>query len=203
MNNKQKYAQVRSSIIDALKVDLIGPEVQDEVLDENPAFAYLIGILYPKEASSLENATLFEQMYDDNEHEDLEDPSTMDEDDDNQIIPNTFQKQSSIGLSFYIKNISTKLKVNCSWGIYNKLKEPYLDKDGKEKEKYKYQRVPQNEEVILELTSDKNSDDISLKIDQNIKLHYTKIALQNGYALVSLHMYNNKKKSTCESAFLF
>ena len=198
MNDRQNYAQVRSKIIDALKVDLIGPETQDEILDENPAFAYLMGILYPREATTLENNTLLEQMYEDNEHEDLDELSAMDEDDDDQIIPRSFQKQSSIGLSFYIKDKPTKLKVSCSWGIYDKFKEPYLDKDGKEKEKYKYQRVPQNEEIIIELSNDKSSDDISLTTDQNIKLHYTKIALQNGCALVSLYMYNNKKKSDCE-----
>ena len=161
MNDRQKYAQVRSNIIDALKVDLIGPETQDEILDENPAFAYLMGILYPREATTLENNTLLEQMYEDNEHEDLDELSAMDEDDDNQIIPRSFQKQSSIGLSFYIQDKPTKLKVTCSWGIYDKFKEPYIDKDGKEKEKYKYQRVPQNEEIIIELSNDKSSDDIS------------------------------------------
>ena len=198
MNDKQKYAQLRSSLIDALKVDLIGPEAPEEILDESPAYAYLIGILYPRDARTIENDSLTEQILDDNDNEDLDDFSTMDEDDDNQIIPSNFQKQSSIGVSFYIKDKPTKLKVNCSWGIYNKIKEPYLDKDGKEKEKYRYQRLPQNDTIILNLSSDKNNEDIPLNIDQSIKIHYTKINLKSGYALISIHMYNNKEKSDCE-----
>src|SRR5574344_1913490 len=198
MSDKQKYAEIRLSIIDALKVDLIGPEKEDEVLDESPAFAYLIDILYPQEAESLENDNLLEQKYDDNEYEDVEDASTMDEDDDNQVIANNFKKQSSIGLSFYIEDKPTKLKLNCSWAIYDKFKEEYLDKDGNQKDRYKYQRVPQKENIILDLTDNKNNDDISLTIDQNIKIHYSKISLKGGYSLISIYLYNNKKKSDCE-----
>lgn len=198
MNDKQKYAKIRTSIIDALKVDLIGPETEDEILDESPAFAYLMGILYPRDAESLENDNLLEQKYDDNEYEEFDEPSTIDEDDDNQVIASNLKKQSSIGLSFYIVDKPTKLKINCSWAIYNKFKEEYVDKDGDQRDRYKYQRVPQNEELILDLTNNKNSDDIPLMIDQNIKIHYSKISLKGGYSLVSVYLYNNKKKSNCE-----
>lgn len=199
MNERQKYAEVRKQIIDALKIDLIGPETEDEVLEESPAYAYLIGILYPREAETLEqDINITEQKYSDIESDDLEGSTTMDEDEDEQVIPTKFKKQSSIGVSFYIKDEPTNLKVSCKWAIYDKFQEEYMDKEGKKKKRYKYKRSQQNEDVILELNKDKNSDDIPLKIDQTIKLHYSTIKLNNNYSLISIYMYNDKSKSNCE-----
>ncbi len=42
------YDTVRQKIIDALKVDLIGPQSEDEILDENPRHAYVIRMLSPQ-----------------------------------------------------------------------------------------------------------------------------------------------------------
>ena len=39
MDEKQKYAEVRDLLIESLKADLIGPEKEDEGLEENPAYA--------------------------------------------------------------------------------------------------------------------------------------------------------------------
>lgn len=48
MDERFQYAEVRQRLIDALKTDLMGPQNVDEVLDENPMFAYIIGMLYPQ-----------------------------------------------------------------------------------------------------------------------------------------------------------
>ena len=48
MADRFRYAQVRQMIIDAMKVDLMGPQSEDEVLDENPRHAYIIGLLAPQ-----------------------------------------------------------------------------------------------------------------------------------------------------------
>ena len=54
MADRFRYAQVRQMIIDAMKVDLMGPQSEDEVLDENPRDAYKIGLLAPQtEAASI------------------------------------------------------------------------------------------------------------------------------------------------------
>ena len=45
MPDRFKYAKVRQEIINALKTDLMGPQSADEVLDENPKSAYIIGML--------------------------------------------------------------------------------------------------------------------------------------------------------------
>ena len=47
MADRFRYAEVRQMIIDAMKVDLMGPQSEDEVLDENPRHAYIIGLLAP------------------------------------------------------------------------------------------------------------------------------------------------------------
>ena len=39
-------SEIRQKIIDALRIDLIGPLSKNEVLDENPMFEYLTGMLY-------------------------------------------------------------------------------------------------------------------------------------------------------------
>ena len=57
MNDRQKYAEVRQQLIDAIKVDLIGPESENEILEEPPTFAYLIGMLYPRGVETFEKET--------------------------------------------------------------------------------------------------------------------------------------------------
>ena len=45
MPDRFKYAKVRQKIINALRTDLMGPQSADEILDENPKSAYIIGML--------------------------------------------------------------------------------------------------------------------------------------------------------------
>ena len=45
MTDRFKYSEVRQKIIDALRTDLIGPKEREEVLEENPRYAYLVGML--------------------------------------------------------------------------------------------------------------------------------------------------------------
>ena len=45
MADRFKYSEVRQKIIDAIRMDLIGPRETDEVIEENPRHAYLVGML--------------------------------------------------------------------------------------------------------------------------------------------------------------
>ena len=45
MADRFKYSEVRQKIIDAIRTDLIGPRDKEEVLEENPRYAYLVGML--------------------------------------------------------------------------------------------------------------------------------------------------------------
>ena len=56
MADRFRYAEVRQMIIDAMKVDLMGPQSEDEVLDENPRHAYIIGLLAPQSEAGIDAA---------------------------------------------------------------------------------------------------------------------------------------------------
>ena len=39
MADRFKYSEVRQKIIDAIRIDLIGPKEEEEILEENPRYA--------------------------------------------------------------------------------------------------------------------------------------------------------------------
>src|SRR5277367_4574363 len=55
MNNRMKPVEVRSQLIEALRLDLVGPEngsdLEHEILSQAPSRWYLTGFLVPLEAS--------------------------------------------------------------------------------------------------------------------------------------------------------
>ena len=102
MTDRFKYSKVRQHIIDDLRMDLIGPADPYEVLDENPRFAYLVGMLDVQgEDDSKENE---QEIDSDVNFEDEEDYTAGEEDDNEPIMSTRFQLPSSIGISFYISN---------------------------------------------------------------------------------------------------
>ena len=63
MPDRFKYAKVRQKIINALRTDLMGPQSADEILDENPKSAYIIGML-ASQAVDKNSSTAGEQEVD-------------------------------------------------------------------------------------------------------------------------------------------
>ena len=61
MGDRFQYAEVRQKLINALRTDLMGPQSPDEVLDENPMFAYIVGMLYPQTTASADGIDVGEQ----------------------------------------------------------------------------------------------------------------------------------------------
>ena len=45
MPDRFKYSEVRQEIINALRTDLMGPQSENEILDENPKSSSIIGML--------------------------------------------------------------------------------------------------------------------------------------------------------------
>lgn len=122
MEDRFRYSAVRQRIIDAMKTDLMGPLMEEEVLDENPRHAYVIGLLAPQTdlSKGSEDDTSEQEIESVITHEDGED-YTAGEDDDNEPITTTyFQLPSSIGISFYIKSETNKINLDLSWGDYAK-----------------------------------------------------------------------------------
>ncbi len=194
-------AEVRQKIIDALRVDLIGPQKPDEVLDENPMFEYLTGMLYPQ---VLCNCDMLEQEVDqDIDRSDLETNYTPrpDEDDNEPMVAAKFTQQSSIGISFYLKKNISSFAVDVSWGDYIHSTEKYINDKGEEKQKNLYTRQQMNSSVEIKIADFVKYANYNLPEDSNLQLHVVKFGLGNEYQLVTIHLNNKrpKGKSALES----
>lgn len=113
-------AEVRSHLIDALQLDLIGPTPTDlihaeEILDQPPSKWYLTGFLAPH------NATI-DQRSDDTSDDELDAASRVGAGDD-EISPEKPAARkgffpSSMGVSLLVPNDTQKLIIHVSWGDY-------------------------------------------------------------------------------------
>jgi hypothetical protein len=102
MADRFKYSEVRQKIIEAIRTDLIGPRDKEEVLEENPRYAYLVGMLDIQSDDDDYSSGAGEQEVDaDMAYEGWRGLYYAGEDDDNEPISTThFQLPSSIGISF-------------------------------------------------------------------------------------------------------
>ena len=142
MADRFKYSEVRQKIIDAIRTDLIGPRDKEEVLEENPRYAYLVGMLDIQSDDEDYSGAGEQEVDADMAFEDGED-FTAGEDDDNEPISTThFQLPSSIGISFYIQSDTESINLDVTWGDYVRSSEKYTGKDEKEHSRAIYTRQP-------------------------------------------------------------
>ena len=199
MDDRFRYAEVRQSLINALKTDLMGPQNADEVLDENPMFAYIIGMLYPQTYSSAAGVDVGEQEVDaDIAYEDGEDYTSGEEDDNEPVAATKFKQQSSIGISFYVEASTPSINLDISWGDYVKTTEKKLNKEGKEIDVAAYKRHKMEETLHIVFSDIERVKDYSLISDSNIVVHVSKIALKRGFSLVTVYVIN--RRPAAESA---
>jgi hypothetical protein len=119
MAAEKTSAQVRSKLVDALKLDLVGPEAElgdpAEVLPQSPSRWYLTGFLAPLDAPP-------EQRSDAEADDDLDSAGEPGGDDDDAPEPSAAAKQkylpSSIGVSVLLPKEAKTLTVRVSWGDY-------------------------------------------------------------------------------------
>ena len=148
MADRYKFARARQEIIDALRKDLLGPQSEEEILDESPKSAYIVGVLSPQTQEDRTATVLGDQevdtdvQYDDNEY-------ISGEDDNEPVSVTHFTLPSSIGISFYVKSDLPSICADVSWGDYIKSREPVEDKEGNEKEKTVYKRIPMSDTVLI------------------------------------------------------
>lgn len=141
MADRFKYSEVRQKIIDAIRTDLIGPREKEEVLEENPRYAYLVGMLDIQSDDEDYSGAGEQEVDADMAFEDGED-FTAGEDDDNEPISTThFQLPSSIGISFYIQSDTESINLDVTWGDYVKSSGKYTGKDEKEHSRAIYIRA--------------------------------------------------------------
>ena len=173
-------------------------------MDESPVFAYLTGMLFPR---TMDELTL-EALTDVNSSEDAfseDDDYTPppDEDDNDPVSSAKFKKQSSIGMSFYVKSSEENIKFRVRWGDYHKFTEAQMKADGSEKAVVRYQREGQEAFVDVNLNSFARSADYLVPIDSNVKLHITKMKLKTSYTLVTAYVINERPQSEDIASVMF
>lgn len=150
-------AEVRSTLVQALYFDLVGPrpgdalEYVNEELEQEPSKWYLTGFLVPCHAPA-------EVRCDDTADEQLERLAETETNEDSSVPEQTAARRawfpSSMGLSFLVKPTTTELEATLAWGDYfpvmpepepNSTDEPESDTPEKKEKKRQpsyWQRVP-------------------------------------------------------------
>ena len=109
--------QVRNSLIERLRFDLLGPISLDEVLVQNketregdtPLSRYLIGILYPSDSLVTEDEDEGANEGGNGEEDDTPEPT---------IQITGIPKPSSIGLSFAVADDVKEILIEFRYGLY-------------------------------------------------------------------------------------
>lgn len=128
MADRFKFAEVRQEVIEMLKKDLLGPSSENEILNQNPRFEYIVGMLAPQTSENDSN----EQEIDGDASFEGDADYTAGEDDDNEpVFTNRFKTPSSIGISFYLESSTKSFNVDVTWGDYTKASDKTTNKEGK------------------------------------------------------------------------
>ena len=198
MPDRFKYAKVRQEIINALKTDLMGPQSADEVLDENPKSAYIIGML-ASQTEDKDTSTAGEQEVDSDIAYGDSDDYTAGEDDDNEpIMTTSFKLPTSIGISFYITSSTKEVNVDVKWGDYVRSVDKRVGKDGKEYNHATFARQAMKSTIVVNFSSFGRNTEIQLVEDSNVVLHISRIPMKTGFSLVTIYVMNRRKNSENE-----
>jgi hypothetical protein len=187
---KQKQNEIRKKLIEALRIDLIGPRGgEEETLEENPELSYLTGTLHT--IAYTKNNTEFDNQ-EDIELEKAQSDSMGEEDNEDRYTAN-FKQQTSLGISFYITDTTKSFNVILEWGDYFTDKREYEGKNGKTKEIKVYTRFPRKEtlEVSLKGTDRSNVYRIGRE-HEDIRIKVLFFSLKTGYKLVSVYASNHR-----------
>lgn len=208
-----KHAIVRQKILDAVRQDLIGPGSPEEVLNEIPTSSYITGLLYPADSAVTEDENYFDVEFTekkfDSEGESME-ASIFEEEEPEDRIKGGFQKPSSIGVSFYIKNDVSSINAYIKWGRYyaeqvqGEIVDESLEEDAENKKKKKhtvYRREAMEDVVEIDLSSIGRSKQLFLESNSNVYVYIMQMKLDNGYKMVSVYLHNNDKSSGEEKEY--
>ena len=198
MPDRFKYSEVRQKIINALRTDLMGPQSENEILDENPKSSYIIGML-ASQTEEKEASTAGEQEVDsDIAYGDSEDYTAGEDDDNEPIMTTSFKLPTSIGISFYIASSTKTINIDVKWGDYVRSVEKRVGKDGKEYNHASYTRQPMSSTIVVDFDSFEKNTELRLQEDSNVIVHISRIPLKTGYSLVTAYVMNRRKNSENE-----
>ena len=184
--------QVRSSLIEELEQDLIGPRIYKKgkksseghanttIEYRNPKNEYVAGVLYP-------SYTII-----DDEDKENDAAGDTDEDDNYDLssAKDSMFKPSSFGLTCRIENETTKIRAIINYAIYSETKD--------DEEHSIFTRIPKTENFILD--TDIGSHHIKFTNNPNFTLEY-KIIRENKYTILDLYVIN--KTPFSEKQFLY
>jgi len=200
-----KYAKVREEILKAVCMDLIGPQSENEELDEMPTSSYITGMLFPADSEISEDERYDSQNFetDFNGENDIG-AAVEDVDPDDTKVKCGFKKQSSMGVSSYIKSDVKMIEAHIAWGSYKKESAKVLVVvKGVEKEvtETRYIREQENEVVTIDISSFERFNKIPLNTDPRLVLHIIKVDLENGNTMISVYLYNQRMISDDEKEY--
>ena len=147
-------AQVRAHLMDALRLDLVGPRPgedphKEERLPSAPSKWYLTGFLVPYEAPP-------EQRSDDTGDDELDQVENRSAGDDEQVPEAASARKaffpSSMGLSVLVDGATDRLKVSVSWGDYKPLTQDGQEVTDLHGGPVHWQRMPREAELEAPLT---------------------------------------------------
>ncbi|BDA75948.1 Helicase-like (plasmid) [Calothrix sp. PCC 7716] len=174
-------AEVRSRLIDALQLDLVGPTPDDvehahEVLPQAPSMWYLTGFLVPYEASAT-------QRSDDAGNEEINQLGRGAAGDDESTPEAASARKaffpSSMGLSFLVSQEVKSLNVIVRWGDYKPIAEKRDEEQAETSMQLRntgrWQRIPQYQQLTIPI-------DISLI--ENNKISKYEVSGSNGLQLI-------------------
>lgn len=200
-----KYAEVRGKILEAVRMDLLGPQQDTELLDESPISSYITGMLYPADTSLSEDEEFDEQNFASDEfHSENETGKGVEEDEPDDKPKGGFKKQASLGISCYVNTDVHKLVVSVNWGSYTKDKRKVKEKvRGVEKEVSKtvFIREQQGDIVNIDLNSFSRFARVPLEVDDKLVLHVIQMKLEEDCKMVSVYLYNKREKGNRDTEY--
>ena len=224
--------EVRQNLLDALRIDLVGPDPDspyfaDEELTQAPSKWYLTGFLAPY-GSSLDVRIPLED-----EQENLEDEQENDreiafekkegiEDGANPEVTaaRTVPFPSSIGLSFLLPDSVTEVGATISWGDYDPIEAPKAEvpkaepaepeATQKPKKNYHWKRVHKSAVVSLNLDANQASVGVPISGHEGVELTIVNRPVENdafpdGTRALSVFLVNHRKpeRENKDSTYLF
>ena len=190
MNERLMQSEIRQKLIQALRIDLIGPRGEaDEVLTENPELSYLTGALHAADAKSAVE-------FDDQEDIQLDsgDSDSLGDEDNEDVYAAKFKQQSSLGLSFYLPQDAKSFTVQLEWGDYAVGKQEYEDKNGKKKSRKVYTRTAREYSLGVSFAHGEKVKDLAVgDVNEGVYIRASRYTLQSGYSLCSVYASNHRK----------
>ena len=204
---------VRQRLVDAIRLDLVGPDADDdyanEVLDDAPGRLYLTGFLVP-------SALAAEERADDDADDELGAAGQAGADDDDPPESRPARKvwfPSSLGVSVLVGKDTKTLSVRACWGAYAPLPDMGQDavddeSDGKKKKKkgrrrragQPWRRTQQSHDVEVSIDVDKDnvafdvgSEGMQVVISARRFEHAVETGLEEGTIAVSVFLVNNQR----------